>query len=254
MAFHKERLSALRDAHAHSPSNLRYIEKTGLPEAASSISILEAYKLDQHNARKKAVYEVEREQTLNRIADPRLPWGERYVIMKHFAKQTMAFHGGNGKTAMPALRRLDDGIAEAERKRYFTLLADLREKDPDQAKSLLQDVLDAGRVYALRRDWHTTRRAASAGSPDALMPPVAFPPEMADEALPKGASEDALDIPLTLTDAEIEVEIAKTDYHGVTGRVSFDPQGDIRDGAVTFYQVRNGKWEVVSSVGGARAT
>lgn len=48
-------------------------------------------------------------------------------------------------------------------------------------------------------------------------------------------------------------EIAKTDYHGVTGRVSFDPQGDIRDGAVTFYQVRNGKWEVVSTVGGAKA-
>ncbi|WP_281660025.1 branched-chain amino acid ABC transporter substrate-binding protein [Microvirgula aerodenitrificans] len=49
-------------------------------------------------------------------------------------------------------------------------------------------------------------------------------------------------------------EIAKTDYHGVTGRVAFDKQGDIRDGAVTFYQVRNGKWEVVSSVGGAKAT
>ena len=46
-------------------------------------------------------------------------------------------------------------------------------------------------------------------------------------------------------------EVGKTDYTGVTGKVSFDANGDINNGAVTVYQVKNGKWQVVSTVGGA---
>lgn len=46
-------------------------------------------------------------------------------------------------------------------------------------------------------------------------------------------------------------EVGKTDYTGVTGKVSFDAKGDINNGAVTVYQVKNGKWQVVSTVGGA---
>lgn len=48
-------------------------------------------------------------------------------------------------------------------------------------------------------------------------------------------------------------ELAKTDYHGVTGRIGFDDKGDIRGGAVTIYQVRNGKWEVLETAGEAPA-
>jgi len=36
----------------------------------------------------------------------------------------------------------------------------------------------------------------------------------------------------------------------VTGNIAFDEKGDIKDGAVTVYQVKGGKWEVVSTVGG----
>ncbi|MDC7698174.1 branched-chain amino acid ABC transporter substrate-binding protein [Vogesella indigofera] len=46
-------------------------------------------------------------------------------------------------------------------------------------------------------------------------------------------------------------EVGKTNYTGVTGKVSFDAKGDINNGAVTVYQVKNGKWQVVSTVGGA---
>ncbi|SCK24724.1 branched-chain amino acid ABC transporter substrate-binding protein [Vogesella sp. LIG4] len=46
-------------------------------------------------------------------------------------------------------------------------------------------------------------------------------------------------------------EVGKTNYTGVTGKVSFDANGDINNGAVTVYQVKNGKWQVVSTVGGA---
>lgn len=45
-------------------------------------------------------------------------------------------------------------------------------------------------------------------------------------------------------------EVGKTNYTGVTGKVAFDDKGDVKNGAVTIYQVRNGKWEVVSTVGG----
>jgi branched-chain amino acid transport system substrate-binding protein len=48
-------------------------------------------------------------------------------------------------------------------------------------------------------------------------------------------------------------EIPKTDFNGVTGQIQFDEKGDVKNGAVTVYQAKNGKWEVVSTVGGAPA-
>ncbi|PHV10273.1 branched-chain amino acid ABC transporter substrate-binding protein [Chitinimonas sp. BJB300] len=46
-------------------------------------------------------------------------------------------------------------------------------------------------------------------------------------------------------------EMAKTDYAGVTGPIKFDAKGDILGGNVTVYQVKNGVWEAVATVGGA---
>ncbi|AXK40286.1 branched-chain amino acid ABC transporter substrate-binding protein [Crenobacter cavernae] len=48
-------------------------------------------------------------------------------------------------------------------------------------------------------------------------------------------------------------EVGKTDYNGVTGRIQFDDKGDIKNGAVTVYQAKAGKWSVVSTVGGPGA-
>ncbi len=45
--------------------------------------------------------------------------------------------------------------------------------------------------------------------------------------------------------------LAGITHDGVTARVSFDAKGDIKDGAITLYQVKNGKWEVLETVGGA---
>jgi branched-chain amino acid transport system substrate-binding protein len=45
-------------------------------------------------------------------------------------------------------------------------------------------------------------------------------------------------------------EVGKTDYTGVTGHIAFDAKGDVKSGAVTVYQVKGGKWTVVSTVGG----
>lgn len=43
-------------------------------------------------------------------------------------------------------------------------------------------------------------------------------------------------------------ELAKIELEGVTAQIKFDEKGDIRGGAVTLYQVKNGKWEVLETV------
>lgn len=42
----------------------------------------------------------------------------------------------------------------------------------------------------------------------------------------------------------------QTNFPGVTGQVQFDEKGDIRNGAITLYQVKDGKWNVIETVQG----
>ena len=48
-------------------------------------------------------------------------------------------------------------------------------------------------------------------------------------------------------------EIGKVELDGVTAKIGFDEKGDIKGGAVTVYQVRQGKWNAVQTMGGAPA-
>jgi branched-chain amino acid transport system substrate-binding protein len=48
-------------------------------------------------------------------------------------------------------------------------------------------------------------------------------------------------------------ELAKTRLDGVIGPIAFDAKGDLRDGPVTLYQVKNGQWEPVETIGGPAA-
>ncbi|KAB2319745.1 branched-chain amino acid ABC transporter substrate-binding protein [Betaproteobacteria bacterium SCN1] len=48
--------------------------------------------------------------------------------------------------------------------------------------------------------------------------------------------------------AKYLAELPKTDYSGVTGHIRFDAKGDITGGAVTLYQVKDGKWQTVETV------
>ena len=43
-------------------------------------------------------------------------------------------------------------------------------------------------------------------------------------------------------------ELAKTNYNGVTGNIQFDSNGDLLNGSVTVYQVKNGQWESVATI------
>ncbi len=45
-------------------------------------------------------------------------------------------------------------------------------------------------------------------------------------------------------------ELAKVVHEGVTAKIAFDEKGDLKGGAITLYQVREGKWQVVETMGG----
>lgn len=45
-------------------------------------------------------------------------------------------------------------------------------------------------------------------------------------------------------------KLAATNYQGATGHITFDAQGNRQRSAVTIYQVKQGKWEVIGVVGG----
>lgn len=40
-------------------------------------------------------------------------------------------------------------------------------------------------------------------------------------------------------------------YDGVTARIQFDEKGDLKGGAITVYQVKNGKWQPMETIGAA---
>ncbi|MDE2310914.1 MAG: branched-chain amino acid ABC transporter substrate-binding protein, partial [Betaproteobacteria bacterium] len=44
--------------------------------------------------------------------------------------------------------------------------------------------------------------------------------------------------------------LAKISYDGVTAKITFDEKGDLKGGAVTLYQVQQGKWQALQTMGG----
>jgi branched-chain amino acid transport system substrate-binding protein len=49
-------------------------------------------------------------------------------------------------------------------------------------------------------------------------------------------------------------ELAKTNYDGVTGNIQFDAKGDLVNAPVTVYQVSNGQWNSVATIGAVSTT
>jgi branched-chain amino acid transport system substrate-binding protein len=63
---------------------------------------------------------------------------------------------------------------------------------------------------------------------------------LTDAILKAGSSDPAKYLPV----------LAKTKTDGVIGPIAFDSKGDLKDGPVTLYQVKNGQWEPVEIMGG----
>ncbi len=56
-----------------------------------------------------------------------------------------------------------------------------------------------------------------------------------------GSAEPAKYLPL----------LGKVVHDGVTAKIAFDAKGDLNGGAITMYQVRQGKWQAVETMGGS---
>ncbi|WP_070107585.1 branched-chain amino acid ABC transporter substrate-binding protein [Burkholderia plantarii] len=50
--------------------------------------------------------------------------------------------------------------------------------------------------------------------------------------------------------ATLVAALHRVDRQGVTGRIAFDAQGNLKDPAYTIYRVQDGKWDVVDVLGG----
>jgi branched-chain amino acid transport system substrate-binding protein len=48
-------------------------------------------------------------------------------------------------------------------------------------------------------------------------------------------------------------ELPSTSFDGVTAKITFDEKGDVKDGAITLYQAKSGKWEALETIGGPSA-
>ena len=45
-------------------------------------------------------------------------------------------------------------------------------------------------------------------------------------------------------------EVGKTSYNGVTGKIEFDEKGDIKNGAITVFEIKDGKLATLKTEGG----
>jgi branched-chain amino acid transport system substrate-binding protein len=81
-----------------------------------------------------------------------------------------------------------------------------------------------------------------------LFAPMAYDAVMvfADAMKRAGSTEPAKFLP----------QLGKADYKGVIGPIAFDDKGDLRNGPITIYVVKGGKWEALETVtpGAAAAT
>jgi branched-chain amino acid transport system substrate-binding protein len=48
--------------------------------------------------------------------------------------------------------------------------------------------------------------------------------------------------------AKFLAEVGKTNYNGVIGPIAFDEKGDLKNGPITIYVVKSGKWEALETV------
>ena len=62
---------------------------------------------------------------------------------------------------------------------------------------------------------------------------------------------DAMKRANSVESAKFLPEIGKTDYQGVTTKINFDEMGDLKNGAISLYQVKGGKWEYLETIGGS---
>jgi branched-chain amino acid transport system substrate-binding protein len=59
---------------------------------------------------------------------------------------------------------------------------------------------------------------------------------------------DAMKRAASTDPAKFLPELSKTNYQGVIGPIAFDEKGDLKNGPITIYSVKSGKWEPLETV------
>jgi branched-chain amino acid transport system substrate-binding protein len=160
-------------------------------------------------------------------------------------KPDLVFYGGMDVQAGPMVAQMKalavnakflagDGVQSPE---FIKLAGPAAEGVVASSPGLPLDKMPGGKGF-------TERFTAKYGQIQ-LYAPYAYDATMAlVEAMVKANSTDP---------AKYLPELARIQYQGVAGPIVFDEKGDLRNGPITLYSVRGGRWEVIETVGGEAA-
>ena len=155
----------------------------------------------------------------------------------------LIFYGGMDAQAGPMMKQIKnlgltakylsgDGTQTAE---FLKLAADAAEGAYASSPGVPLDKMPGGTAFA-------DKYKAKFNQEIQLYAPYAYDAaNVMIEAMKKAGSTDP---------AKYLPVLAGITYQGVTGNIAFDDKGDIKGGSISLYQVKNGKWEYIETIGG----
>jgi branched-chain amino acid transport system substrate-binding protein len=155
----------------------------------------------------------------------------------------LIFYGGMDAQAGPMMKQIKnlgvtapylagDGVQTGE---FLKLAADAAEGAYASSPGVPLDQMPGGSAFA-------EKYKAKFNQEIQLYAPYAYDAmNVMLEAMKKAGSTDP---------AKYLPELAGIQYQGVTGNIAFDENGDIKGGSISLYQVKDGKWEYIETIGG----
>jgi branched-chain amino acid transport system substrate-binding protein len=158
-------------------------------------------------------------------------------------KPDLIFYGGMDAQAGPMMKQINnlgitstylggDGVQTAE---FLKLAADAAEGAYASSPGVPLDKMPGGAAFAEKYEAKFNQQIQ-------LYAPYAYDAmNVMLEAMKKADSTDP---------AKYLSALAGITYQGVTGNIAFDDKGDIKGGSISLYQVKDGKWEYIETIGG----
>ena len=158
-------------------------------------------------------------------------------------KPDLIFYGGMDAQSGPMMKQLKnlgvtakflsgDGSQDAE---FLKLAGDAAEGAYASSPGVPLDKMPGGKAFS-------DKYKAKFNTEIQIYAPYAYDAaNVIIEAMKKAGSSDP---------AKYLPALAAITYNGVTGSITFDEKGDIKGGSISLYQVKNGKWEHIETIGG----
>ncbi len=155
----------------------------------------------------------------------------------------LIFYGGMDAQAGPMMRQIKnlgltakylagDGIQSAE---FLKLAADAAEGAYGSSPGVPLDQMPGGKAFE-------EKYKAKYNLEIQIYAPYAYDAaNLLLAAIQKAGSADP---------AKYLPELANSQHQGVTGNITFDEKGDIKGGGISLYQVQNGQWVFLETIGG----